>query len=103
MPNRHTFFPVKFDWNPEKNEWLKKERGISFEEIALHLAEGHLWKVMDHPNAEKYPNQQVFLIPIDGYIHLVPFLVDGDTFFLKTAIPSRKATKDYRKETEDTK
>jgi len=94
---------VKFDWNPEKNEWLKTERNISFEDLALLLTEGKLWKVMDHPNQERYPNQQVFLVPVDGYIHFVPFVIDDDTFFLKTAIPNRKATKDYRKEMEDQK
>ena len=92
---------MKFDWNPKKNEWLKDKRNVSFEEIALLLASGHIWKLMDHPNPQKYPNQKVFLVPIDGYIHFIPFVRDGDTFFLKTAIPSRKATKDYRKEMED--
>lgn len=91
---------MEFDWSPEKNEWLKRKRGISFEDIALLLADGHLWKVMDHPNQSQYPNQKVFLIPIDGYIHFVPYVMDEDTFFLKTAIPSRKATKDCRKEIE---
>ncbi len=94
---------MKFDWNPEKNEWLKSERSISFEDIALLLTEGHLWRVMDHPNQEKYPNQQVFLVPVDGYIYFVPFVMDGGAFFLKTAIPSRKATRDYRKELEEQK
>ncbi len=103
MPKRHTLISVKFDWNPEKNEWLKAERSISFEDIALLLTEGHLWRVMDHPNKEKYPNQQVFLVPVDGYIYFVPFVMDGDAFFLKTAIPNRKATRDYRNELEEQK
>ena len=103
MPKRHTVRLVRFDWNPEKNEWLKTERNISFEDIALLLADGQLWKVMDHPNKEKYPNQQVFLVPIDGYIYFVPFVVDNDAFFLKTAIPSRKATRDYKNEMEEKK
>lgn len=89
---------MEFDWNPEKNEWLKHETGISFEDIALHLSDGHLWKIMDHPNPRQYPNQKIFLIPIDGYIYFVPYVMDGTTIFLKTAVPSRKATKDYRKE-----
>ena len=90
---------MKFDWIPEKNSCLKVERKVSFEEIALL----QLWKVMEHPNQENYPHQQVFLVPINGYIHFVPFVIDGDTFFLKTAIPSRKATKDYHTEMESQK
>jgi uncharacterized DUF497 family protein len=86
---------VRFDWDSEKNEWLRKERNISFEDIALLLAAGKLWKIADHPNPEKYPNQRIFLIPIDGYIFFVPFVTENDTIFLKTAFPHRKATKDY--------
>lgn len=86
---------MKFDWDPEKNEWLKENRNISFEEIAFLLSEGALWKRARHPNQDEYPNQEIFLIPIDNYIHFVPFVIDGDTIFLKTAFPHRKATKDY--------
>ena len=89
---------MHFEWNPEKNEQLKAERGISFEEIALLLSQGILWKTAQHPNPKKYPNQQVFLIPVNNYIYFVPYVIDGDTFFLKTAYPSRKATHDYFKE-----
>ena len=89
---------MKFDWDPEKNEWLKTERDISFEEIALLLSTGCLWKLTKHPNQKKYPDQQVFLLPIDNYIYFVPFILDGDTVFLKTAFAHRKATKDYLQE-----
>jgi uncharacterized DUF497 family protein len=89
---------VRFDWDIEKNERLKKERNISFEDIALLLAAGKLWKTADHPNPEKYPNQRVFLVPVDGYIFFVPFVMENDTIFLKTAFPHRKATRDYLKE-----
>ena len=91
---------MQFDWNPDKNEWLKRERGISFEEIALLLGSGHVWRVSDHWNQKKYPGQKIFFMPIDGYIYLVPYVIEGDTFFLKTAIPSRKATREYRAESE---
>jgi uncharacterized DUF497 family protein len=83
------------DWSHEKNEFLKKERNISFEEIALHLSEGRLWKVTEHPNPKKYPNQRVFLVPVNDYIFFVPFIMDVEKFFLKTAFASRQATKDY--------
>jgi uncharacterized DUF497 family protein len=92
---------VKFDWNPEKNESLKKERGISFEEIALLLGNGVLRRVSDHWNLERYPGQKVLFVPVDNYIYLVPYVVDEDIIFLKTAIPSRKATKEYLEELEE--
>lgn len=91
---------MRFDWDPEKNEQLKLERSISFEDIALLLSEGVLWKFAEHPNSEKYPNQRVFLIPIDNYIYFVPFVMNKEVIFLKTAYPGRKATKDYLKEKE---
>ena len=91
---------VDFDWDPEKNEKLKRERGISFEEIVFTLGEGRLWKIENHRNREGYPNQRIFFVPIGDYVYLVPFVRDENSFFLKTAFPSRKATKEYRKETE---
>ena len=90
-----------FDWDPEKNEKLKAERGISFEEIALLLGNGQTWRVAEHWNKEKYPGQSVFFLPVDGYVYLVPYVDDKSVIFLKTAIPSRKATKEYLKELED--
>ena len=87
-----------FDWDPEKNEKLKRERGISFEEITLLLGAGNVWAITKHWNTEKYPNQRIFLIPIDGHIIAVPFVQDKDLFFLKTAFPSRKMTKLYKEE-----
>ena len=99
MPKGHTFKSgVHFDWNPLKNEWLKKERKISFEESALVLANGKLWKVADHTNLKKYTNQKVFLMPIEDYIYFVPFVLSKDVIFLKTAFPHRGATKDYLNE-----
>ena len=89
---------MQFDWNPEKNEWLKRNRKISFEEIALLLAEGKVWKVANNPNQKKYQNQKVFLIPIDDYIYFVPYVLDKEVIFLKTAFPHRKATRDYLQE-----
>jgi len=89
---------VIFDWDPEKNEWLKNERQISFEEIAFLLSNGILWKTTIHPNQKKYPNQEVFLIPIDDYIYFVPFVREEERIFLKTAFPHRKATQDYLKD-----
>jgi uncharacterized DUF497 family protein len=89
---------VIFDWDPEKNEKIKRERGVSFEEIALLLGAGRVWAVTKHWNTEKYPNQRIFLIPIDGRIIAVPFVQDKDRIFLKTAFPSKKMTKLYNEE-----
>ena len=82
-------------WNHDKNDQLKIGRGISFEEIVLAIEADGLLDVVQHPNAGKYPNQLVFIVALDGYVHLVPFVEESDYYFLKTIIPSRKATRDY--------
>ncbi|NQT25161.1 BrnT family toxin [candidate division KSB1 bacterium] len=89
---------LKFDWNPDKNESLKKERDISFEQIIFHLQQGDVWKIADHPDQEKYPGQQIYFVIVDRYVYLVPFIKTDDGLFLKTIIPSRKATKEYNSE-----
>lgn len=89
---------MKFDWDPQKNEFLKQHRDISFEEIALLLSAGMLWKKAKHPNQAKFPHQEVFLISRENYIYFVPYVIADETIFLKTAFRHRKATKDYRKE-----
>ena len=87
---------MKFDWNPEKNERLKKDRNISFEQIIFHLSQGDIWKVADHPDQKNYPDQKIYFVIIEDYIFMVPHVVQKDAIFLKTIIPSRKATKAYR-------
>ncbi len=94
---------MKFEWNPRKNEKLKKERGISFEEIIFHLSHGNYWKLSNHPNQGKYPGQRIYFVLVDEYIYLVPHLKKGDEIFLKTIIPSRKATRDYKNENKNKK
>ena len=84
-----------FRWNHEKNENLKQERSISFEEIVLAIESGGLLDELKHPNKDKYPNQLVFVVGLDGYAYLVPYVEEIQYFFLKTVIPSRKATKNY--------
>jgi len=91
---------MQFEWDAEKNEWLKKERGISFEQIIFHLSQGDLWKVADHPNPEEYPQQKIYFVIVENYIYLVPHVKEKDQIFLKTIIPSRKATRDYEREVE---
>lgn len=91
---------MRFEWSSEKNEQLKKERNISFEQIVFHLSEGDFWRISDHPNQAKYPGQKIYFIEVDGYIYMVPHVVEADHIFLKTIIPSRKATKEFRAEGE---
>ena len=89
-----------FSWNEEKNELLKEERQISFEDVVFYLALGFLLDVLEHPNQEKYEGQKIFVVEIDGYAYLIPFIEDEREIFLKTIIPSRKATKKYLKGSE---
>jgi uncharacterized DUF497 family protein len=91
---------MKYEWDPQKNEWLKAERNISFEKIVFHLAQGDVWKFADHPDQENYPGQKIYFVNVEGYIYLIPHVVEKDYVFLKTVIPSRKATKAYKKEQE---
>lgn len=91
---------MRYEWNPEKNQWLRKERNISFEEIVLHLSMGKVWKEAEHPDQANYPGQRLYFVVIEEYIYLVPYIVEEEYTFLKTIIPSRKATKLYKKEME---
>ena len=88
---------MRYEWNPEKNEWLKKERHISFEEVVFHLSQGDLWKIADHPDQTTYPGQKIYFVIVENYIYMVPFVVEDDYVFLKTIRPSRKATREYEK------
>ena len=82
-------------WNAIKNQQLIEDRGISFEDIVFYLQQGALFDDIKHPNVKKYPNQRVFVIDVDGYVYLVPYIENRKEIFLKTVIPSRKATKQY--------
>lgn len=84
-----------FRWAHNKNEALKIERNISFEEIALAIEANGLLDILQHPNADKYPSQSVLVVAFEAYVYLVPFVEEIDYYFLKTVIPSRKATRDY--------
>jgi hypothetical protein len=89
---------MKYEWNPDKNEWLKKERNISFEQIVFHLSLGNIWKTTDHPDQENYPGQKLYFVVVDDYIFIVPYIIEKEYIFLKTIIPSRKATKIYEED-----
>ncbi len=86
-----------FAWNDEKNRLLKAERQVCFEDVVISIEMGFLLDVLEHPNQEKYKGQKIFVVWIDDYIYLVPFVESDDEVFLKTIIPSRKATRKYLK------
>jgi hypothetical protein len=89
-----------FSWNEEKNGLLKEERQISFEDVVFYIEQGFLLDVLEHPNPEKYKGQKIFVVEIDEYAYLIPFVEDENEIFLKTITPSRKATKKYLKGSE---
>jgi uncharacterized DUF497 family protein len=86
-----------FDWNDEKNEFLQSTRGVSFEEVVFHIQNGDVLDVIKHPNAARYPNQNIIVLNMEGYVYLVPYTKERGVRFLKTIIPSRKATEEYLK------
>jgi len=83
------------DWDSKKNEQLKREREISFEEAVIAIEEGNLLDVIKHPTKKKYPNQKLFVVNIHNYAYLIPFVEDEEKYFLKTMFPSRKMTRKY--------
>lgn len=85
-----------FDWSDEKDKKLKQERGIGFEDIVFHVASGDLLSVSDHPNSQKYANQKIMYVMVDDYVYLVPYVEEENRKFLKTIIPSRRATKEFK-------
>jgi len=85
------------NWDPEKNKLLKLKRGICFEEIAYHIESGKILGVEENP---KHSNQKMYILEIENYAVIVPFVETDDEIFLKTAFPSRKYTKLYKLEGE---
>jgi uncharacterized DUF497 family protein len=86
---------ITYNWDKEKSLLLKKSRGISFEQIVIHIEQGNLVDIIEHPNGEKYNHQKILIINIDNYIYTIPFVQNQNERFLKTIIPSRKFTKKY--------
>jgi len=84
-----------FLWDPEKNEWLKRERGISFERVVFHIEQGNLLDILESLNPKKYPGQRILVVRVEEYVYLVPCLEIADGVVLKTIFPSRKLTKQY--------
>ncbi len=87
-----------YEYSADKNQRLINERHISFEEIVAALNNGQLLDIINHPNQKKYPNQSIYVVQVNEYVYLVPFVEkDRRTVFLKTIFPSRKAKKQYIK------
>jgi len=82
-------------WDNEKNDLLKAERNVSFEDVIFYIDKGNLLAIVEHPDRKKYPGQRMYIVEIDHYAYLVPFVETETEVFLKTVIPSRKATKKY--------
>lgn len=90
-----------YAWSPGKNEQLRKERGVSFEDVVFHIEAGDEVDIFDHPNQERYPGQKISVVLIEGYAYLIPLIESEAEIFLKTIIPSRKATKQYIGESDE--
>jgi uncharacterized DUF497 family protein len=90
-----------FAWNSEKNAQLIEERGVSFERVVYHMERNEILDVIKHPNSSKYPNRRMFILNIGNYAYLVPFVETETEFFLKTIIPSRKATRKYLEDNDE--
>jgi hypothetical protein len=84
-------------WNQEKNQKLLRSRGVCFEDVIVAIKEGWLLDTVKHPNRERYPNQFLYIVKIQGYVYMIPFVEETEFIFFKTIIPSRKHTKRYLK------
>ena len=85
-----------FKWNEDKNKTLKIQRGVSFYDVLKEIKNNGVLDNYKHPNKEKYPNQYLYVVSLNNYIHYIPYVFDGDDIFLKNIIPSRKLNKQYK-------
>ena len=85
----------QFNWNSDKEKQIQEDREITFSDIIQAIQQGNLLDVIEHYNLDKYPNQKIFLVKLNNYVYLVPFVETDSEIFLKTIIPSRKMTKKY--------
>ena len=87
---------MNFNWDIEKNKQLKLERGVCFEDVVSLIYKDKVLDIIKHPNMEKYPNQKIYIVMLNNYVHMVPFVKKNKEIFLKTIIPSRKMHKLYK-------
>jgi len=86
---------MNFKWNLETNKLLKKEWGVCFEDVVVQIYDDNILDIIKHPNQEKHPKQRIYIIVLQNYVHMIPFVKEGDEIFLKTIVPSRKMDKLY--------
>ena len=84
-------------WSDEKDAWLREHRGVSFEDVVVAIATGHLLATRRHRSESAFAHQEIYYVEIDGYVFMVPFVRDSAWIFLKTVIPTRKGTKEFLK------
>lgn len=87
---------MNFNWDREKNKTLKRERNVCFEDVVALIEEGKVLEIIRHPNTERYPHQKIYLVLLNGYVHMVPYVRTENEIFLKTIIPSRKMHRLYK-------
>ncbi len=87
---------MNFKWDVEKNKLLKSERNVCFEDVIALIYEDKVLDIIVHPNREKYPHQQIYIVRIQGYVDMVPYVKNDDEIWLKTIVPSRKMNKLYK-------
>ena len=72
-------------WDENKNTKLKLERNISFEEVSDLILSENFIDIIDHPQRK---NQNIFVVEINKYIYVVPFIIDkNENIVLKTIFP----------------
>jgi len=87
---------MNFKWNLEKNKLLKEERGVCFEDVVSLIQEEMVVDIVKHPNVDRYPHQKIYIVCLQNYVYLVPYVKENNEIFLKTIIPSRKMNKLYK-------
>ena len=85
----------EYTWDADKNEWLRRNRGLSFDDVVYHLEHGGFLDDVPHPSQQLHPGQRLYIIRIGNYAYEVPFYRDGDVESLRTLYPSRKYTSAY--------
>jgi len=87
---------MNFKWNLDKNKLLKEVRGVCFEDVVTQINDDNILDIIKHPNQQKYSNQKIYIICLQNYVHMIPFIKDEKEIFLKTIVPSRKMHKLYK-------
>lgn len=88
---------MEIDWSETKNDVLKERYGFGFDRVVAAMEAGAVIGERAHPNPERYGHQWQIIVDIEGYVWVVSFVTDGETIFLKTMYPSRKANRDFKR------